>query len=71
MANPEGTVSHLWKTKKEKQLRKSTIHSFQTVKPQFQNCDGSKAVRFWIQIQVFGDYAQAFGVAFFTFRFAF
>ena len=71
MANPEGTVSHLWKTKKERKLRKSTIHSFQTVKPQFQNCDGSKAVRFWIQIQVFGDYAQAFGVAFFTFRFAY
>ena len=59
MANPEGTVSHLWKTKKERKLRKSTIHSFQTVKPQFQNGDGSKAVRFWIQIQVFGDYAQA------------
>ena len=64
MANPEGTVSHLWKTKKERKLRKSTIHSFQTMKPQFQNCDGAKAVCFWIQIQVFGHYAQAFGVAF-------
>ena len=34
------------------------------MKPQFQNCDGAKAVCFWIQIQVFGHYAQAFGVAF-------
>jgi hypothetical protein len=49
---------HLWKTKHERKMRKSTAHSFQTVKPQFQNCDGLKAVCFWIQIQVFGDYTQ-------------
>ena len=34
---------HLWKTKHERKMRKSTAHSFQTVKPQFQNCDGLKA----------------------------
>ena len=49
---------HLWKTKHERKMRKSTAHSFQTVKPQFQNCDGSKEVFFWIQIQVFVDYTQ-------------
>ena len=64
MANSEGTASHLWKTENERKLRKSTIQSFQTLKPQFQNCDGVKAVCFWIQIQVFGHYAQAFRVDF-------
>jgi hypothetical protein len=64
MANPEGTVSHLWRTENKRKLRKSTIQSFQTLKPQFQNYDGVKAVCFWIQIQVFGHYAPAFRVDF-------